>query len=80
MLSLPHLDTTTRSALEASACQQAESIEKHYRLYPAIIDRLALQAARVEAALVRSQPPPHQPDVVLPMFYIELGSTESQDI
>ncbi len=80
MLLLPHLDTATRSALEASACQQAESIEKHYRLYPTVLDRPALQAARVEAALVRSQPRPANQDDVLPMFYIELGSTESQDI
>lgn len=80
MLLLPHLDTATRSALEASACQQAESIERHYRLYPAVLDRPALQAARVEAALVRSQPRPANQDEVMPMFYIELGSTESQDI
>jgi hypothetical protein len=77
MLLLPHLDRTTRSALEASACQQAESVEKHCRLYPAVIDRAALQAARVEAALVRSQPRPQTSDDVMPMFYIELNSTES---
>ena len=77
MLLLPHLDRATRSALEASACQQAESIEKHCRLYPEIIDRAALQAARVEAALVRSQPRPQRSDEMLPMFYIELNSTES---
>ncbi|MBW8371138.1 MAG: hypothetical protein K0M66_09215 [Thiobacillus sp.] len=80
MLLLPHLDAATRSALEACACQQAESIEKHYRLYPAAIDRAALQAARVQAALIRSQPRPMNQDEVMPMFYIELGSTESQDI
>lgn len=77
MLLLPHLDRTTRSALEASARQQAESIEKHCRLYPAVLDRAALQAARVEAALVRSQPRPSASDDVMPMFYIELNSTES---
>ena len=63
-----------------SACQQAESIEKHCRLYPAVIDRAALQAARVEAALVRSQPRTQKQEEAMPMFYIELGSTESQDI
>jgi len=77
MLLLPHLDPATRSALEACACRQAESIEKHCRLYPAVIDRAALQAARVEAALVRSQPRPSAADDVMPMFYIELNSTES---
>jgi hypothetical protein len=80
MLLLPHLDTGTRVALETAACQQAEAIEKHCRLYPAIIDHAALQAARVEAALLRSQPRPQQQDEVMAMFYIELGSTESQDI
>ncbi|HWR78368.1 MAG TPA: hypothetical protein VN283_14290 [Thiobacillus sp.] len=73
MLLLPQLDPATRSALEACACQQAELIEKHYRLYPAIIDRPALQAARVEAALVRSQPRKGKQDEVMPMFYIELS-------
>lgn len=80
MLLLPHLDTATRSALETAACQQAESIEKHCRLYPAVLDRAALQAARVEAALVRSQPHPQKQDEAMLMSYIELGSTESQDI
>jgi len=76
MLLLPHLDASTRSVLEAAACQQAESVEKHCRLYPAMIDRAALQAARVEAALVRSQPRSHQQDEVMPMFYIELNVSE----
>jgi len=76
MLLLPHLDTTTRSALEASACQQAELIEKHYRLYPAIIDRSALMAARVEAALLHSQPRKKTGEDVLPMYYIELNVSE----
>jgi hypothetical protein len=77
MLLLPHLDPATRSALEACACQQAELIEKHCRLYPAIIDRPALQAARVEAALLRSQPRKTAQDEVIPMFYIELNASES---
>jgi hypothetical protein len=76
LLLLPHLDAATRAALEASACQQAEMVDRHCRLYPAMIDRPALQAARVEAALVRSQPAPAQRDEVLPMFYIELSPTE----
>jgi hypothetical protein len=76
MLLLPHLDASTRSALEMAACQQAESVEKHYRLYPETVNRAALQAARVEAALVRSQPRSHQQDEVMPMFYIELNVSE----
>lgn len=73
LLLLPHLKPATRSALEACACQQAELIEKHCRLYPAIIDRPALQAARVEAALLRSQPRVDKQDEAMPMFYIELS-------
>jgi hypothetical protein len=77
MLLLPHLDAATRSALEKSACRQAELIEKHCRLYPAVIDRIALQAARVEAALLSSQPRAAKRDEATPMFYLELNSTES---
>lgn len=77
MLLLPQLDPATRSALEACACLQAELIEKHCRLYPEVIDRATLQAARVEAALLRSQPQTQTQDEAMPMFYIELNSTES---
>jgi hypothetical protein len=78
MLLLPHLDDATRSALEASACQQAEMIEKHCRLYPAVIDRPALQAARVAAALVRCQPRQDRQDEVMPSYYIELSVSEGE--
>ena len=80
MLLLSHLDNGTRVALEVAACQQAEAVEKHYRLYPLVLDQPALLAARVEAALVRSQPRPNHEDEVMPISYIELGTTESQDI
>ncbi len=76
MLLLPHLDAHARRAFEASACQQADMVEKHCRLYPEMIDRAALQAARVQAALVRSQPEAVRKDEVLPSFYIELNSPE----
>jgi len=77
MLLLPQLDPSTRSALETCACQQADLIEKHCRLYPAIIDRPALQAARVAAALMHSQPAKATHDEAMPMFYIELNASES---
>jgi hypothetical protein len=73
MLLLPHLDIAARSRLEACAFQQAELIEKHWRLYPLVLDRPALQAARVEAALVRSQPRKNAENEVMPMYYIELS-------
>jgi hypothetical protein len=73
MLLLPHLDAGARSRLEACAFQQAELVEKHCRLYPVVLDRTALQAARVEAALIRSQPHNKTGDEVMPMYYIELS-------
>jgi hypothetical protein len=78
LLLLPHLDPAARSTLEACACRQAELIEKHCRLYPAVIDRPALQAARVEAALVRSQPRRKPDNEVMPMVYTELGVSEGE--
>lgn len=77
LLLLPHLDAATRATLEASACQQGEQIERHCRLYPAVIDRTALQAARVAAALERSQPARTSTDEAMAMFYIELGVSAS---
>ena len=73
MLLLPHLDPATRGTLEAFAWRQAELIERHHRLYPAVIDHAALRAARVEAALVRSEPARDQPEEVPSMSYIELS-------
>ena len=78
MLLLPHLDATARGALEACACRQAELLEKHCRLYPAVIDRPALQAARVEAALVRGLPRTSRQDDALSLFYGELGVSEGE--
>lgn len=75
MLLLPHLDAGTRGRLEVFAWQQAERVEKHCRLYPAVVDRQALVAARVEAALVRSQPRATGPDDVMALDYIELGTS-----
>ena len=75
LLLLPHLDAATRRMLEACACRQPELVEKHCRLYPAVVDRAAVQTARVEAALTRRDPAPPADDV-LPMEYIELGVTD----
>ena len=76
MLLLPHLDTATRSQIEISACQQAEQVDKFFRLYPAVINRSALQAARVEAALSHSQPGTKPGNEVMPAHYIELNVSE----
>jgi hypothetical protein len=78
LLLLPHLDVATRSGLEASACQQAESIEKHFRLYPEVVNRTVIQAARVEAALTRNQPHQAKPAEGIPIPHIELNVTEGE--
>lgn len=78
MLQLEHLDSATRSELESHARQQAEMLDRHYRLYPEVIDRMMLQAARVEAALLRSQPEKRQGEEVVPMYYIELTAGEGE--
>ncbi|MCA1979894.1 MAG: hypothetical protein LDL19_11725, partial [Thiobacillus sp.] len=68
----------TRAALEAAACRQPGAIEKYCRLYPAVLDPVALRAARVQAALERSQPAAAPHDEVIPMFYIELDDRDVQ--
>lgn len=78
MLLLDRLDMPTRTALEAAACRQADALEKHCRLYPAVLDRTALQAARVQAALERGQPAAARQDDAIPMFYIELDNSDPQ--
>jgi hypothetical protein len=78
MLLLDRLDTPTRAALEAAACQQVDALEKHCRLYPAVLNRAALQAARVQAALERGRLAAARPDDAMPMFYIELDGTDPQ--
>ncbi len=78
MLLLGHLDEPTRAALEAAACRQPGAIEKHCRLYPVVLDRPALQAARVQAALERGLPAASQQNEAIPSFYIELDSGDVQ--
>lgn len=78
LLLLPNLDLATRQMLETCACRQPELVEKHCRLYPAVVDRAAVQTARVEAALVRSEPAPPPAEDVIPMEYIELGVTDGE--
>lgn len=74
MLLMP-LDAETRRVLEQQARRQPFVVEHQYRLYPQIIDDTPILAARVEAALRRSQSPPEQQDDALSTFYIELNPT-----
>jgi len=54
LLLLQHLDQACRSALEQAACARAVALAEGYRLLPCIIDRAAVEAARVEARLRRA--------------------------
>lgn len=75
MLLMPNLDATTRRTLEQQARCQPFVVEQQFRLYPQIIDDTPILAARVEAALRRSQSAPDQQDDTLSTFYIELNPT-----
>ncbi len=54
LLVLDFLRDTQRKALEKSAKQQALVVDKMYPLYPKIIDQQAINAARVEAMMRKS--------------------------
>ena len=54
LLSLSRLEPDTRQQLEGQARQQALAVEKHYRLYPEIIDQSGIKATLEEAMLCRS--------------------------
>lgn len=80
LLSLSQLESATRQQLEQQARQYALSVEKHYRLYPEIIDQQGIKAALVEALLQRSQG--HvaaKPDSTMSTFYIELHPSPGGD-
>jgi hypothetical protein len=73
LLLWPGLDRPTRAALEQQARRQAFTVERQFRLYPEIIDADAIQAARVEAVMRRSQAPAPNEEETLSTFYIELS-------
>jgi hypothetical protein len=51
LLTLPYLDDAQRTRLESSLSDQAVSIDYHWRLYPKVLDKNKLIAARVKADL-----------------------------
>jgi hypothetical protein len=80
LLSLSRLENATRQQLEQQARQQALAVEKHYRLYPEILDHQGIKAALVEALLRRNQG--HvaaAPDTTMSTFYIELHPSPGGD-
>ncbi|MDJ0739478.1 MAG: hypothetical protein QNJ91_07160 [Gammaproteobacteria bacterium] len=54
LLTLQHIDDAQRHWLEAAACRQAVELAAGYRLIPRVLDRDAIEAARVEAKLRRA--------------------------
>jgi hypothetical protein len=59
-LTLPYLNDAQRTRLESSLSDQAVSIEYHWRLYPKILDKNKLIAARVKSGLQGNDTP--EPD------------------
>jgi hypothetical protein len=54
LLTLHGLSDATRAGLETAARRQAESVDALFQLYPRILDRSLIDAARVEARLRRA--------------------------
>ena len=73
LLLLQNLAGSVRYDLEQHARTQAVLVEKHFRLYPEVIDESFLRAARVEAMLRKSQPQEEMPDRSMSTWYLELG-------
>jgi hypothetical protein len=72
-LLLPSLDPEARRACEKHARVQPLKVEQNYRLYPEIIDREVIDAARVEARIRKTLPPDTRQDNIMSTFYLELG-------
>ena len=77
LLLLQDLGRSRRARLEQLARARALTVDKHFALYPQIVDEDALNVARVEAALRRNQPDTREPDDTLPTYYIELNITRT---
>ena len=77
-LLLPDMDDAVRGAFEQHARVQSRKVARQYRLYPHIVDRGVIDAARVEARL-RATHQRHQPaEQVMSTFYIELGQEQDE--
>ena len=77
-LLLPALDTATRATFEQHARVQPLKLAQQYRLYPRIIDRQVIDAARVEARIRQTLPARKEPEKVLSTFYIELSPDHAE--
>ena len=72
-LLLPGLDAAERGRFEQYARVQPVKVARQYRLYPDIIDRSVIDAARVEARLRATLQEPKPPEKIMSTFYLELG-------
>jgi hypothetical protein len=72
-LLLPALDTETRRSFEQHARVQPFKLAQQYRLYPRIIDRAVIDAARVEARIRQTHAVRKETEPVQSTFYIELS-------
>jgi len=77
-LLLPALDPETRRSFEQHARVQPLRLAQQYRLYPRIIDRAAIDAARVEARIRQTQPARKEVEQVQSTFYIELSPDHAE--
>ncbi|NNJ93406.1 MAG: hypothetical protein HKP57_01500 [Halobacteria archaeon] len=71
-LSLPGMDAAERGEFEQHARVQPLKLAHLYRLYPEIIDRAVIDAARVEARLRSTHRISKPAEKVMSTFYIEL--------
>ena len=78
LLLLPTLDQETRTYYEHSARHQALIVEQQFRLYPEIIDKAAINTARVEAMFRNSQPEPEEEEDILSTWYLELNPSSME--
>jgi hypothetical protein len=77
LLLLQTLDDSTRARLEQQAVARAAAVERHCRLYPSLVDREAIRAARVEALLRANEPASDDEDEAMATYYIELNVTRT---
>ncbi|MGB5259556.1 MAG: hypothetical protein WBO34_03425 [Gammaproteobacteria bacterium] len=77
-LLLPDMDTAVRGEFEQHARVQPLKLARQYRLYPDIVNRRVIDAARVEARLRSTHQTRKPAEKIMSTFYIEL-SPEAAD-
>lgn len=77
LLLLADLTGAQRAYYEQHAVRRARAVDRHYRLYPEILDIEAIRAARVEALIRASETTSDAEDEVMATYYIELNVTRT---